>query len=71
MVWRTLLMMPSAMAFFESLPFSLSFARNGVVNAGLDDQVGQGQLAQFTQCRLLGRPECRCSGGAACRPRRA
>ena len=49
MVLRTLLMIPSAMAFFESVPFSLSFLAMASWNPGLDDEFRQRHLAQLTQ----------------------
>ena len=48
MVLRTLLMIPSAMAFFESVPFSFELTGDGVVDPGLDDEFRQRHLAQPT-----------------------
>ena len=42
-------MIPSAMAFRESFPFLVQLSRNGVMDAGLDDQLGERQRIQVAQ----------------------
>jgi hypothetical protein len=44
MVLRTLLMMPSAMALLGQLALLVELAGNGIVDASLDDELGQRHL---------------------------
>ena len=55
MVLRTLLMIPSAIAFLDSLPFLVELASDGVVDAVSMIALRQRHLAQLAEIRRQGR----------------